>query len=295
MRVPLHTDFVARLSSPSKDARTINGLHEGKADSVHVKKRPGLASTGYNYSGIQGVLGLGGLLYLVYNDTFEESAYDGTPIGGGGGDVHIGDLVDGYYAMVDNPSTSPGPGDVYWSLTPPDSRRYQAYYNLQLTAYAANSPDYWAYRGDIDSGSGYISHVPTTDLGATREACVQLAIDSMPSSCPGVFTETLLEFTDTTNSWSKWVEYFPFAYRFDEVYVDVDSVTLYYINDTVNPGFELWGVPITECGWAYLSVKSKYILSLTFDPTPPIEPADPVCADATTSYSALVFKIIRTV
>ena len=114
MRVPLPTDFVARLSSASKDARMVNSLKETKVDGVQVKKRPGLTSTGYNYSSIQGVLGLGGFLYLVYDDKFELSAYTGTPLPPY---IYIGDLVGGYYAMIDNPPTSPGPGDAYWSAS----------------------------------------------------------------------------------------------------------------------------------------------------------------------------------
>lgn len=120
MRVPLPTDFVARLSSASKDARMINSLKETKADGVQVRKRPGLTSTGYNYSGLQGALGLGGFLYLVYDDKFELSAYTGTPLPPY---VYIGDLVGGYYAMIDNPPTSPGPGDAYWSAAPPGAGR----------------------------------------------------------------------------------------------------------------------------------------------------------------------------
>ena len=120
MRVPLPTDFVARLSSASKDARMVNSLKETKADGAQVRKRPGLTSTGYNYSGIQGVLGLGGFLYLVYDDKFELSAYTGTPLPSY---VYIGDLVGGYYAMIDNPPTSPGPGDAYWSAAPPGAGR----------------------------------------------------------------------------------------------------------------------------------------------------------------------------
>lgn len=292
MRIPLPVDLMARLSSTSKDARILNGLREGKTDSVHVKKRPGLVSTGYNYSGVQGGLGLGGSLYLAYGDTFELSEYDGTPIGAS---VYIGDLVDGYYAMVDDPPTSPGPGDDYWSDTPPDSRRYQAYYNLQLEVYSYNSPDYWAYRGDVYYGSGSISQVPTTALAATRKACVKQALASMPSSCPGVAVDALLRYNDGRNSWSKWVEYFPFAYRFDSSYVDSDSVVLTYLNDTANTGFLYGGVPITICGWASLTKKFKYAHTLTFNPDPPTAPADPSCASASTGYSSAVIQLSRVV
>lgn len=71
MRVPLPTDFAARLSSASKDARMINGLSEEKSSGLVVLNRPGLVDTGYDYSQGQGLLGLNGLLYLAYGDKFE--------------------------------------------------------------------------------------------------------------------------------------------------------------------------------------------------------------------------------
>lgn len=120
MRVPLPTDFAARLSSASKDARMINGMKEAKESGAVVLNRPGLVDTGYDYASGQGTLGLNGLLYLVYGDKFELSAYTGTPLPGY---IYIGDLVGGYYAMIDNPPTTPGPGDDYWSATPPGAGR----------------------------------------------------------------------------------------------------------------------------------------------------------------------------
>ncbi len=49
--------------------------------------------------------------------------------------VSIGDLVSGYYAMVDDPSTSPGPADPYWSLTPPTASRWRGYWFGNYSAY----------------------------------------------------------------------------------------------------------------------------------------------------------------
>lgn len=123
MRVPLPTDFAARLSSASKDARMINGLSEEKSSGLVVLNRPGLVDTGYDYSQGQGLLGLNGLLYLVYGDKFELSAYTGTPLPAY---IYIGDLVGGYYAMIDNPPTSPGSGDAYWSASAPGTTRYRS-------------------------------------------------------------------------------------------------------------------------------------------------------------------------
>jgi len=161
MRVALPTDFAARLSSASKDARMVNGLKETKADGAQVRKRPGLTSTGYNYSGLQGVLGLGGLLYLTYDDKLELSAYTGTPLPPY---TYIGDLVGGYYAMVDNPPTPPGGGDAYWSVTPPGADRFRGF---------------WA----AEPSSGTIDTSPTTpgyligDIAGSAEAAAKVWVE----------------------------------------------------------------------------------------------------------------------
>ncbi len=123
MRVPLPTDFTARLSSASKDARMVNGLREEKSSGLVVLNRPGLLDTGYSYTTGQGMLGLNGLLYVIYGDKFEQSAYTGTPAPI---TVVIGSYVDGYYAMIDNPPTAPGPGDDYWSVSAPGATRYKS-------------------------------------------------------------------------------------------------------------------------------------------------------------------------
>lgn len=107
----------------------INGMKEAKESGTVVLNRPGLVDTGYDYVGAQGVLGLGGFLYLVYGDKFELSAYTGTPLPGY---VYIGDLVGGYYAMIDNPPTAPGPGDDYWSATPPGAGRSISFIYIDL-------------------------------------------------------------------------------------------------------------------------------------------------------------------
>ena len=129
MRLDLATDLRARLGAPDKDARLTNAFVEVKAGPVAknsaypakketcVRKRPGCVTTGYDYTTpIQGASG--SLPYLIYDDTF--SAFDAVPVTS----ALIGDLVGGYYAMIDNPPTSPGPGDDYWSVTPPGSSRY---------------------------------------------------------------------------------------------------------------------------------------------------------------------------
>jgi len=282
VRVPLPTDFTARLSSASKDARMINGMKEAKESGAVVLNRPGLVDTGYDYTGAQGVLGLGGFLYLVYGDKFELSAYTGgTPPSG---DIYIGTYVDGYYAMVDNPPTPPGPGDYYWSATPPGPKRYQVYsaYGLILRSY--NSPDYWAYRGDVTFGSATLDIEPTLDLAASREAAILQAIASLPISCPGLNLSTRLDFSGYIG-YSKTVQYYPNAYQIDASYVNVDSVVLYSTGDTVNTGFHYDGYPDITCGYARLTPKLKGANAID---TPP---ADPSCAAATNGYSPDLFLV----
>jgi hypothetical protein len=114
VRLPLATDLKTSISDVTKDARLINAHAETRGGIQRVKKRPGALATGWNFTTpIQGLFG-GGLLYLIYNDEFSIVDVDNPPPG----EVLIGDLVGGYYAMIDNPPTSPGPGDAYWSATP---------------------------------------------------------------------------------------------------------------------------------------------------------------------------------
>lgn len=80
-------------------------------------KRPGLTLTYDGTSPGQGVFiwpDSGGLTVVSVED--DELTF---PVV-----VDIGDEVDGWYAMVENPPTSPGPDDPYWSATPPGSSRY---------------------------------------------------------------------------------------------------------------------------------------------------------------------------
>ena len=131
MRLDLATDLRARIGAPDKDARLTNAFVEVKAGASHVRKRPGCVTTGYDYT--TPIQGAGGSLpYLIYDDTF--SAFDAVPAASS----LIGDLVSGYYAMIDNPPTSPGPGDDYWSVTPPGSNRYM----IAGTTYADGSDQF---------------------------------------------------------------------------------------------------------------------------------------------------------
>lgn len=123
MRLPVTTDLKTRLSNTTKDARLVNALIEQKADGPNARKRPGMIATGWDFTSPQGIgLGLGGLTAMIYSDTLELIDVDSPPPP----PVYIGDLVGGYYAMIDNPPTSPGGGDAYWSATPPGATRYKS-------------------------------------------------------------------------------------------------------------------------------------------------------------------------
>lgn len=210
MRVPLPTDFVARLSNASKDARMVNSLKETKVDGTQIKKRPGLTATGYNYSGLQGVLGLGGFLYLTYDDKFELSAYAGTPLPPY---IYIGDLVGGYYAMIDNPPTYPGPDDPYWSSVAPGPDRYRTmlYYDT-INGCNLSYPD----------------HI-TGDVAASKDAAAKVFVEKVTSKLsPGLIV--LWGYVESDNWVCDSISYpsDPLAYTWvegsvDYVYQDIAS------------------------------------------------------------------------
>ena len=133
MRIPLATDLKTSISDTTKDARLINAHTEERGGVTRAKKRPGALATGWDFTTpIQGLFG-GSLLYLIYNDEFEIVDVDSPPVG----EVAIGDLVDGYYAMIDNPSTPPGPGDAYWSASPPGADRWRVNFSADASGFDA--------------------------------------------------------------------------------------------------------------------------------------------------------------
>jgi hypothetical protein len=117
VRLPIATDLKTSISDTTKDARLINAHTETRGGVTRVKKRPGALATGWDFTTpIQSGFG-GSLLYLIYGDEFSVIDVSSPPPAS----VAIGDLVGGYYAMIDNPPTSPGGGDAYWSASPPGS------------------------------------------------------------------------------------------------------------------------------------------------------------------------------
>ena len=287
MRLDLATDLRARIGAPDKDARLTNAFVEVKAGPVAknsaypakketcVRKRPGCVTTGYNYA--TPIQGIGGSLpYLIYDDTF--SAFDAVPATS----VLIGDLVGGYYAMVDDPPTSPGPGDDYWSVTPPDSRRYQAWSLWEVASIVDNDPDNWAAHA-YTSASGSTNCFCTTRLAASVKAAARQALHYLLKACPGysyqhAHTYTYLGGTVETYA-TNYVIYYPYEYIFTTAVVNPEDAVISIVNDTICTDVSyIYGVS-TVCAYVSLNMKMSYS---TGSPTAP----DPVCAVAGDYYDA---------
>lgn len=189
MRVPLPPTLLTRISDTDRDRRNINGVYE-KGD---VIKRPGVATTNYNYSNAQGAIGMQGFLITVYDDTLDVFDYVPMPP-----PIYIGDLVGGYYAMVDDPSTSPGGGDPYWSATPPGTDRFRGYWygNASSAAIATSptSPNYLI--GDIAASAAAAAKVWVEKvIGANLAGIAALDTDSTYS--PDVIAASFIFNTPT--------------------------------------------------------------------------------------------------
>lgn len=189
MRVPLPPTLLTRISDTDRDRRNINGVYE-KGD---VIKRPGVVTTNYNYANHQGALGMQGYLITVYDDTLDVFDYVPMPP-----PIYIGDLVGGYYAMVDDPSTSPGGGDPYWSATPPGTDRFRGYWygNASSAAIATSptSPNYLI--GDIAASAAAAAKVWVEKvIGANLAGIAALDTDSTYS--PDVIAASFIFNTPT--------------------------------------------------------------------------------------------------
>ena len=163
MRIPLASDIKTAIATAAAEDRLVNALVEERSGSTFVKKRPGLEDTTHNFSSPQGMGAFPGLLFLIYGDVYELTVAAPAPPS-----VLIGYMVGGYYAMVDNPSTSPGPGDAYWSLTPPSADRWIA--------------RHWSY-----DFPGYVFNetMPIGPSSASETAAAKAYLEICYPSCPG--------------------------------------------------------------------------------------------------------------
>ena len=182
MRLPLATDLKSSIVGVMRDARLFNAHTEMRGGVQRVKKRPGAVATGWDFTTpIQGALGFGGLLYMLYGDEFALVDVGNPPIA-----VSIGDLVGGYYAMIDNPPTSPGPGDPYWSVSPPSSSRYIAYTRNRWTNASSVNADTIA---GVVTANPYYTFGPGYDvavIAASADAASYAAAEAWPHAFPGV-------------------------------------------------------------------------------------------------------------
>lgn len=172
VRLPLATDLKTSVADVTKDARLFNALIERRGELLRVKKRPGAVATGWDFTTpIQGALGFGGLLYLLYDDTFEIVDVDNPS-------VPIGGLVGGYYAMIANPPTAPGPGDPYWSASPPGATRYKSAAMWIFGDYPANLHP---------AGNSPWKKQIQGAIGASQAATAQSLFDAMVALGGGLF------------------------------------------------------------------------------------------------------------
>ena len=123
MRLPLAIPNDSRDTNRTQDTWAVNCFVE-KDDALRLVKRPGLTSTSYTVPGTVG----GGIFIWPSNTGPQTAMIQNDELQFYTPSVVIGDLVNGYYAMVANPSTAPGPDDPYWSITPPPSDRYKGFW-----------------------------------------------------------------------------------------------------------------------------------------------------------------------
>jgi len=141
MRIPFAVPNDSRDTARTQDTWAVNCFVEDDG-ALRLIKRPGLIETYYTAPGTIG----GGVfiwpgifgpkIAVIWNDDLQFYAPS----------VAIGEIVNGYYAMVENPSTSPGSGDPYWSATPPTSDRWRCFWNGsaggEVLATYPESPNY---------------------------------------------------------------------------------------------------------------------------------------------------------
>lgn len=199
MRIPLATDLKTSISDTTKDARLINAHTETRGGVTKVKKRPGALATGWDFTTpIQGLFG-GPLLYLIYGDEFEIVDVDNPPPPPPAA-VEIGDLVGGYYAMVDNPSTSPGPGDAYWSASPPGADRWRVNFSAESSGYSS-ADIYPRFVGGKGASTGAAAKQFMEDIAAIPVGVAVLANTSDYS--PDAVVETYAFPTPATFTYSE--------------------------------------------------------------------------------------------
>ena len=272
MKTPLLVANDSRDESRDKDSWGTNILLESEAPTAAVK-RPGLTLTYDGTSPGQGVFIWPDYGYPTVA-TVEDDELTFPVI------VDIGDFVDGYYAMVQNPPTPPGPDDDYWSLGEPDSRRYQAWSLWEVSAIVDNDPDSWAAHA-YTSASGSTNCFCTTKLAASVKAAARQALRYLSKACPGYscqHTHTFTYLGGLVETYAtNYVVYYPYRYRFKTVLENPEDAVISVVNDTICTDVSfIYGVSVV-CAYVYLNMKVSYS---TGSPTA----SNPVCALAGDYY-----------
>ena len=277
MKTPLLVANDSRDESREKDSWGTNLLLESEAPTAAVK-RPGLTLT---YDGT--TTGQGVFIWPDYGGstvvTIEDDELTFPVI------VAIGDLIDGYYAMVENPPTPPGPDDDYWSVTAPDSRRYQAWSRFEVESIAFNSPLAWAGFG-WTSGTSSTDCFCTTKLAASPEAAARQALRYLRKRCPGYYL-TLDWVIGPNTPGANWVFYYPYTYRFVATPVDAYDAVITIINDTICTDVSYIHGTSILCATVYLTYR---VDSTSASPGPAGAPS---CAAAVDLYGEGIHIVRR--
>ncbi len=282
MRLPLASTNISDTDQRDSDSWGTNVFLENETELL-VARRPGLTLTYDGTSPGQGVF-----IWPEYGiptvATIEDDELIFPVI------IEIGDLVDDWYAMVDNPATPPAPGDPYWSSTPPDSRRYQAWTEQEIIialVYDAGAP--------VDPAStnwaGSTNCYATTKLAASPAAAVKQALRYLPRSCPGRSTSTshTQEFVGSVfeNLAYAQVVYYPYSYVFTSPRVQVYDVEVVILNDTIcTDVIHTYGSTVI-CATAFMTVRQSGVSGIV-----PI--ASPSCSLAA-DYDTMAFSVVRRV
>lgn len=235
MRLDLATDLRARIGAPDKDARLTNAFVEVKAGPLAaknsayparketcVRKRPGCVETDYNYTTAQGMVGAGGLLYMIYGDYLASVWVPGATYSSGDVVAYHGVLWD-YSGATSGESPSDGgwtlkTAEAGWEMVGSALPEYVASNNNGATATTSSIIVFSA-----DTQDSYVS-----SDGATWSA-------AYPWSGDGAFSGARNGWSDGTYVWHAikvaWDMYIDKTTLSNMSLVGVGSVSSDYVDD----------------------------------------------------------------
>ena len=235
MRLDLATDLRARIGAPDKDARLTNAFVEVNSGPLAaknsayptkketcVRKRPGCVETDYNYTTAQGMVGAGGLLYMIYGDYLASVWVPGAT-------YSTGDVVAYHGVLWDYSGATSGesPSDGGWTLKTADA-------GWEMVGSSLPESVLPAYNGAAATTSGVI-------VSSTNTQNSYISTDGATWSSASPWTGTGL-FTGVRNGWSDGT-YVWHALGMEPVYweIGIDKTTLsamtYAGSGVVDPHF----------------------------------------------------------